>query len=64
MDVTFKNHGSIFTATLHTQKAKTWVADNVGEGDEITYWGGTLVIEHRYARDIADGMIADGLTVS
>lgn len=60
-DVTITNHGSIFLFDLLTPAAKDWVADNVP--DDATYLGWSLVVEHRYASDLAAGMMADGLTV-
>jgi len=61
VDVTVQNEGSIFLFQLETEAAKTWVAEHVSE--EATFWCGGLVVEHRYAGNLAAGMQADGLVV-
>jgi hypothetical protein len=62
VDVTVENHGSLFLFTPHTQAAKDWVSENVGL--ESWQWLGTgFAVEHRFALDLADGMLADGLEV-
>jgi hypothetical protein len=58
--VQIENCGSIFLFTLLTQEAEDWVRENVGES---MFFGESLTVEHRYAWDIAQGMIADGLIV-
>ena len=60
-DVRVDNQGTIFLFHLQTKAASDWVDEHVQ--DDAQYWGGTLVVEHRYAPDLADGMLADGLTV-
>ena len=61
-DVIVVNQGSIFLFHLHTQAAKAWVSQNVEDGAQ--YFGGALVVEHRYARDLVARMLADGLLVT
>ena len=61
-DVTVENHGSIFLFALHTEAAREWVNDNVPE--DAQYLGSKLAVEHRYAADLAAGMIRDGLEVA
>jgi len=60
-DITIQNHGSIFLFVPHTETASQWIADHLPE-DRIEYTGG-VAVEHRYARDLAAGMLADGLKV-
>ncbi len=64
LDVTVYNGGSIFNFELHTQAAKDWVAENA----QLESWQWTTLqsfaVEHRYAHDLAAGMIADGLAVN
>ena len=59
IDVYISNHGSIFTFLPTTKQARDWIAENVQ--DEAQWFGGQLCVEHRYARDLANGMVADGL---
>ena len=59
-DVSVENHGSIFLFRLLTVKARGWVSDNVYEP---MWYGAALAVEHGYARELADGMLTDGLRV-
>jgi hypothetical protein len=61
-DVRVENHGSLFVFQPLTPAAQTWIEENVSE--ESTWWAGGLVVEPRYARDLAAGMLADGLRVT
>ena len=62
VDVTVDNEGTIFLFHLLTEAAELWVAENT-TGDETTFFGNALVVEHRYASDLAYGMHRDGLVV-
>jgi hypothetical protein len=61
-DIKVENHGSLFVFHPMTPEAHAWIDDNI-QGEEVQFWAGGVVVEPRYARDLADGMIADGLTV-
>ena len=58
-DIYVSNHGSIFTFLPMTERANDWIAENVQ--DSAQWFGGQLCVEHRYAYDLADGMVAGGL---
>ena len=60
-DVIVTNHFTIFTFDLLTQRARDWVEEHVQ--DDAQFFGGALVVEHRYAQNLAAGMQADGLEV-
>jgi hypothetical protein len=60
-DVSVRNEGSIFLFQPHTEAAKDWIAEHIPE--DAQYFGTALVVEHRYAGDIAEGMKGDGLTL-
>lgn len=60
-DVTVSNEGTVFLFRANTQFGKEWIDDNVPA--EATYFADGLVVEHRYARDLADGMRGDGLVL-
>lgn len=60
-DVVVTAHGTLFLFELRTGVAREWVNDNVPE--DATWFGNALVVEHRYARDLAAGMQGDGLVV-
>jgi hypothetical protein len=61
LDVTVENHGSLMLFRLHTADAEEWVTEHVPA--EAQFFGNALVVEPRYARDIADGMQGDGLVL-
>jgi hypothetical protein len=60
-DVRVENHGTLFLFYPLTPAAEEWIAEHVS--DDAQFWGPALVVEHRYARDLAAGMTGDGLTV-
>ena len=60
-DISVSNHGTIFLFAANTQLGREWVYDHVPA--DATYWAGQLVVEHRYAYDLAQGMAADGLVL-
>lgn len=60
-DVTVENHGSIFLFALHTDAAREFVREHV-DPDAMRF-AGKLVVEHRFAHDLADGMVEHGLEV-
>ncbi len=60
-DVQIENHGSVFLVRPLTNAATAWLDENID--CEAQYFGGALVVEHRYIADIAEGMRADGLEV-
>jgi len=62
MDISIENHGSIFLFRLNTQAASDWVSENVQR--DAQFFGDALVVEPRYARELASGMLADGLVVA
>jgi hypothetical protein len=60
-DVTVENHGSLLLFRLNTDEAREWVDEYVA--DDAQYFGGALVVEPRYASNLANGMADDGLEV-
>jgi hypothetical protein len=58
-DVRVENHGTVFLFFLYTEAAIAWVRDNCAEEDQQN----PLPVEHRFAEELAAGMIADGLEV-
>ena len=61
-DVMIHNHGSIYLFDPLSEKGKAWIDENTDE-DQRTMWVESLVVEHRFAGDIANGMLRAGLTV-
>lgn len=59
-DVYVENHGSIFLFRPVSRGGRDWIGENV-QDDCQQWFGGALVVEHRYAFDIADGMFDAGL---
>lgn len=58
VDVKVENLGTLFTFDLISTAARNWTTENVPDPLML---GGFLCVNHHYARDLADGMIADGL---
>ncbi len=61
-DVHVGNHGSIFTFEPRSAAAREWIADNV-QSESWQWIGGALSVDHRYAQDLAQGMLDAGLVV-
>lgn len=61
VDVKVENHGSIFLFQPLSEAAREWIGEHVPE--DATWFGGALVVEHRYASDLAQGMVDDDLEV-
>jgi hypothetical protein len=59
VDVEVRNEGTIFLFQPLGKAAEEWIEENVGR--ERTWFAGSLCVEHRYALDLAEGMIRDGL---
>lgn len=61
-DVMVSNHGTIFLFTPVTENGRRWIGENVG--DDVMWFAGGLAVEHGYARQLAEGMLSDGLEVT
>lgn len=61
-DVEVNDCGSVVMFAPMTAEAQQWVDTNVGL--ESWQWlGGAFAVEHRYADDLIEGMLNDGLVV-
>lgn len=60
-DVEVINSGSLVLFHPRTKQAKTWIKENV---IDALWFGDSLTCEPRYARNLANGMQADGLRVA
>jgi hypothetical protein len=63
-DLAFEDHGSLVLAQPLSERGRSWLAEHCPAGDDHTYYGDALVVEHRYAADLAQTAHADGLQVS
>lgn len=61
IDVSLRNEGSIILFTPLTEGARDWISENIPE--DATWWSTSLVVDHRYAGQIIEGMEAAGLIV-
>ena len=59
-DCLIENAGTVFTFCPLTDRAKSWIDENV-ETEAWQWFGHVLVVEHRYAFGLASGMQQDGL---
>lgn len=60
-DVVVTPHGTLVLFDLLTRAAERWVEDKVQW--DAQWFGSSLVVEHRFAADLAQGMSDDGLRV-
>jgi hypothetical protein len=60
MDADFKvqNEGTIYLFRPLTDAAAAHIEEHVG--DDAQFFGGALVVEHRYARDLAVQLTEEG----
>lgn len=61
-DVLVANEGTVFLFNPLTSRAKEWLSENVQP--DAQWFGTTLVVEHRYAWALAQGMQREGLVLA
>jgi hypothetical protein len=65
VDIRVQGEGSrptVYLLRLESDAAREWVEENVG--GEVTWWGGSLVVEHGFLNDLLSGACDEGLEVS
>jgi len=60
-DFSVNDQGSIVLIEPVSQAAVDWVEEFIGQDNGFQPYWPTVVIEHRYADDVIEGMISDGL---
>jgi hypothetical protein len=60
-DVRVDNHGTIYLVRPVSGRAAWWIDEHVRK--EFQWFGGSLVLEHRYARDLIELMREAGLLI-
>ncbi len=60
-DFVFTNHGSLFLCAPQNDAARVHLEENVSE--EAQWWAGALVVEPRYAADLAVNLQEEGFSV-
>jgi hypothetical protein len=61
-DVLVNNVGTLYTFCPLTLRAKEWIDEHVQ--DDAQWFGYALIVEHRYAWGLAQGMKDDGLVLA
>jgi hypothetical protein len=61
-DVLVRNEGTLLLFCPLTPLAKGWIAEHVQS--DAQWWGNALVVEHRYAWGLAQGMKDEGLVLA
>lgn len=61
-DVLIENHGTILLFRPLTDAAKDWIEESIA--DDSQWFGSALVVEHRFAGNLAQGMHDSGLRVT
>ena len=62
LDVLVRNEGALFLFCPLTSTAKEWIDEHVQA--DAQWFGKTLVVEHRYALGLAQGMKDAGLVLA
>ena len=60
-DFKLSDQGTLFLLQPLTQAARAWVDEYLPE--DAFWFGGSVVVEHRFIGDLVRGAIADGLEV-
>lgn len=60
-DFTYRSLGSVSLLLPNTPAARAWVVDYLPKDAQM--FGSAIVIEWRYAEDIVNGILDDGLTI-
>ena len=60
-DIQINNHSSILIFVPRTETGMEWMHENLPSS--AMRWAGGIVVEPRYAADIVNGAIEDGLQV-
>ena len=63
-DLAIQNHGSLYLFHPLTEAAREWIAEHFTGRAEVQFVGRALVVEHRYARQLAEQAAQDGLHVA
>ena len=61
-EVLVNNVGTLYTFCPLTLRAKEWIDEHVQ--DDAQWFGHALIVEHRYAWGLAQGMKDDGLVLA
>jgi hypothetical protein len=61
-DLLFENHFSLFLIRPVSPAGKTWLDENIGDENTLTF-GGAIVCEPRYVEPIYFGAVQAGLAV-
>lgn len=64
MDFKVRDEGSLVLLTPETDEAKVWADEHIGQDNGYQPYWPTVVIEHRYADAILEGIELDGLTIT
>lgn len=62
-DFSLRDEGSLILLTPLSPSAHDFVEERIGSGNGYQPYWPTVVIERRYAQDILEGIIADGMAV-
>jgi len=62
-DLIFENHGSLFLIRPLSPAGQTWLDENVGDAETLTF-AGAVVCEPRYVDAVTYGAVQAGLVVS
>lgn len=62
-DINVRDEGSIILLEPQSPTGRDWIDEHIGPDNGYQPMYPTVVCEHRYADDVIEGMLGDGLTV-
>jgi hypothetical protein len=63
-DFSFRDEGSLILLTPLSPSAHEFVEERIGSDNGFQPYWPTVVIEKRYAQDILEGVIAEGMVIA
>ncbi len=60
-DIVVRDQGTVVMFTPTSKVGRDWIQENV-QSDDWQWMGRSLVVDHRYAQGLIDGMQRDGLS--
>lgn len=63
VDVLVSGGGSLFVFSMISDSAKSWAEENISREGFQPNFPNQVYVEHRYAHDLAQGLISSGLVV-
>ena len=65
-DFRVQDEGTLVVLHPQNDHARSWIDDHLyaPDGGEPAWWGGGVVIEHRFVNDVLQGLLEEGYILS